>query len=583
MAEKLTVDRIWWRNITPSNFYDIERIPQKEGGGGSRYIEVPSSVVSETLDFLGRSDVDKNSIPTITIQAAVIGAVNIIKPIVFESKSSGRMRIANQNRQQEPIRRHTAWTREHGFPTAPDDISSTVKAKEYLPEGGLRVYIVKTQDGRYFAGHTKGPRPEGMEPSDPHWGLYDSSSKHGGGVISATCGLNMTDKMIDILTSWGEQRNVLLYGPPATGKTRLISELFQNLNSTTKSDSEILLDPHNASTPFSRPEYKMPIPKPVKVIWTTFHQSYGYEDFVLGLRPKITNNGTTLEPHAGVLLDAIIELSDPDSEYKSVVIFIDEVNRGNAARIFGEFMTFLDFDYRKEGRIPLPIPLRQLHYVDGLSEAIHRPGGKTVNISEGLTFPMNIYIVATMNSVDRAAVPIDSALARRFNRIEMRPDFDELSKYWGFDKDSVPTPTDDNCESFSPFITAYLVLDRINAVIATDLGPEFELGHGLLMKVSAYIISDDGLKEDVDEDSAWRSLAKTWDDTLFPQLEDRYSGRHDQLIELLYVDQPPQSDDYAWKTRNTKSGSIESRALAPVRVGELSIEVIRRSFGWLMR
>src|SRR3546814_2078622 len=68
-----------------------------------------------------------------------------------------------------------------------------------------------------------------------------------------------------------------------------------------------------------------------------------------------------------------------------------------------------------------------------------RPGGDTATIPVGFTFPKHVYIVATMNSVDRAAVPIDSALARRFDRIEMRPNLDVLVELWGMDKTAIPT------------------------------------------------------------------------------------------------------------------------------------------------
>lgn len=393
----------------------------------------------------------------------------------------------------------------------------------------------------------------------------------------------MVDKIDDVLSSWDAGRNALLYGPPATGKTRLISELFQALNNPPESHRGILFDPDDTEAPFSRPEQEITIPQPIKVVWTTFHQSYGYEDFVLGLRPVLTEDGTTLLPWAGVFLDAALELADPDSEYKSVVIFIDEINRGNAARIFGEFMTFLDFDYREGGSVPLPIPLRQLTYEDGQSEQITRPGGKTARIPEGFTFPKHVYIVSTMNSVDRAAVPIDSALARRFDRIEMRPDLDVLAEHWGLDKTAIPTPTDENWETLGPFDTAYLILDRLNVAIASDLGPEFELGHGLLTPVLATKASADETGPPVDEKDAWRSLAKTWDDVLFPQLEDRYSGRPEQLMELLHIDTAPPVGGYAWTLRTVKGGTVEARTLAPVRLIELDIDVIKRSFRWLTR
>lgn len=391
----------------------------------------------------------------------------------------------------------------------------------------------------------------------------------------------MADIIDDILSSWGAGRNALLYGPPATGKTRLIGELFQALNTPPESHRGILFDPEDAEVPFSRPQQQITIPRPIKVVWTTFHQSYGYEDFVLGLRPEITVEGTRLQPWAGVFLDAALELTDPDSEYKSVVIFIDEVNRGNAARIFGEFMTFLDFDYREGGNLPLPLPLRQLTYDDGRSEGIRRLDGKVTTIPEGFTFPRHVYIAATMNSVDRAAVPIDSALARRFDRIEMRPDLDVLTQHWNLDKSAIPTPTDDTWETLSPFETGYLLLDRLNVSIASDLGPEFELGHGLLTPVQATTTAADGTAQNVDEKVAWRSLAKTWDDVLFPQIEDRYSGRPERLLDLLRVDTPPLAGGYAWALRTAIGGTVESRTLTPVRLSELDIDVLKRSLRWL--
>lgn len=393
----------------------------------------------------------------------------------------------------------------------------------------------------------------------------------------------MDDKLNEILESWEAGRNVLLYGPPATGKTRLISELFHLLNTPKTSHKGILLDPDNLEAPFSRPPLKLTIPLPVKVVWTTFHQSYGYEDFVLGLRPEITDQGTHLQPWAGVFLDAALELSDESSEYKSVVIFIDEINRGNAARIFGEFMTFLDFDYRNDGRVPLPLPLRQLRFKDGISEKINRFGAEDFQIPLNFTFPKHVYIVATMNSVDRAAVPIDSALARRFDRIEMRPNLDVLAQYWGVNKTVITTNLENNWENLTPFETSYLLLDRLNVAIASDLGPEFELGHGLLTSMRPITISEDGSSQPVEENDAWQMLATLWDEVVFPQLEDRYSGRPEQLLDLLRVDTAPTSGKYAWELRSSLSKNVEVRTLAPVRLNCLAVDVIKRSFQWLTR
>lgn len=182
MTNKLNINRIWWRNVQPGEFYNIERYYRIQGGGGSLYIEIPSSIVPATLDFLGVAATDVNSLPVITIQAHVIGQPGISGPIEFQRKAGGRMRIARQNRQQPQSQRHPSWTSTRGFPTAPDGVCSTEDARPYFPEGGLRIYIAKTIEGDYYAGFTKGPRPTCMVETDPMWDLFGNDV---GGVIHA--------------------------------------------------------------------------------------------------------------------------------------------------------------------------------------------------------------------------------------------------------------------------------------------------------------------------------------------------------------------------------------------------------------
>lgn len=372
-----------------------------------------------------------------------------------------------------------------------------------------------------------------------------------------------------ILNSWSRGRNVLLYGPPGTGKTRILSELYHELQQPNSNPDSAVLGPDSTmALPLKRPERNLPIPTPAKVVWTTFHQSYTYEDFVLGLKPSTDNSSITLEPWAGVLLDAALELNDDKSKYESVVIFIDEINRGNAARIFGEFMTFLDFDYREDGSFPLPIPLRQINYQDGLSEPIRRHDGRVVKIEEGFKFPKDIYIVATMNSVDRAAVPIDSALARRFDRIYLKPSEKTLAQYWLV---SLPLSVEES-SNYSAQECAITIFNRLNDVIASDLGSEFELGHGLYMDLKP---------SGEDEALSWLQLALLWDESIFPQLEDRFAGRADMLCSLLKADNPPAEGDYAWKIRENSIQPNELGALAPVNVSDLDLDTIVRSFRWL--
>lgn len=185
MAQKLNIDRIWWRNVQPGEFYNIERHHRLDsGGGGSLYIEVPSSMVPETLDFLDATGSNVEALPVITIEARVAGRPHESGPIEFQRKAGGRMRIARQNRQQPGSQRHPAWIAARGFPTAPDNVRSKEEALPYFPQGGLRIYIARTVDGDCYAGFTKGHRPEGMKTNNPMWNLYPEG-KVVGGVIDA--------------------------------------------------------------------------------------------------------------------------------------------------------------------------------------------------------------------------------------------------------------------------------------------------------------------------------------------------------------------------------------------------------------
>lgn len=185
MKQRLNIDRIWWRNVPLGEFYNVERHPNVTSGGqGSLYFEVPKSIVPQTLDFLDASGEDVENLPVITIEARVIGRPHESGPIEFQRKKGGRMRIVRQNRQMAGSQRHPAWIGARGFPNAPDGVKSKEDARSYFPEGGLRIYIAKTVEGDFYAGFTKGLRPEDMKPNDPGWDLY-SQGKIVGGVIDA--------------------------------------------------------------------------------------------------------------------------------------------------------------------------------------------------------------------------------------------------------------------------------------------------------------------------------------------------------------------------------------------------------------
>lgn len=387
-----------------------------------------------------------------------------------------------------------------------------------------------------------------------------------------------------IFDAWTRGRGALLYGPPGTGKTRTLGELFQALTSDEEpGDTGIVLDPHNPTAPLDRPQTAPPIPLPARLLWVTFHQSFTYEDWILGLRPEPLEGVLVLRPRMGALLDGIYELASPESEFKSLVVLVDELNRGNAARIFGEFLTFLDVDYRLAdaegnlGPLTLPLPLRQITVNGDRTEQLLRPNGQLVTLTWPVYFPRHVYFVGTMNSVDRAAIPIDSALARRFDRIEMSPDLPLLADWFSLDLNSLEAkaaagrqPNSGSWADLSAYETALMLLDRINVFIATEIGAEFELGHGLLMPV-----------RDEDEETRWMNLAKAWDDVVFPQIEDRFSGRPEELIALLKVESPPGELEYAFSFRRGLGGQSQGRAIGRVKLSDIESDVRKRSLQWL--
>lgn len=180
--QKLTIEQIWWRNVPLGEFYNVERHPNVTSGGqGSLYFEIPKSLVSETLQFLGLDGM--GSLPY-TIEAGVVGREGDSGPIEFQPKSGGRMRIVRQNRQMAGAQRHPAWTVPRGFPGAPDDVRNKEEAIPFFPDGGLRIYIARSVEGNYYAGFTKGRRPESMRRNDPSWDLY-TQGRDVGGVIDA--------------------------------------------------------------------------------------------------------------------------------------------------------------------------------------------------------------------------------------------------------------------------------------------------------------------------------------------------------------------------------------------------------------
>lgn len=163
--EQLILDELWAMNISGSSFYNIERIPEDrpQGGDGQTYIQVNKRSVDGLLVLLGENYPGNGQ--SIEIMVGDVLRPNIPpQPLVFKSKSQGRMRIANQNRHRAT--RHPAWSSAVGFPSLTAG-QNTADANLLLQNiGGIRIFIARTADDSLWAGFTTGaPNNNVLDPS----------------------------------------------------------------------------------------------------------------------------------------------------------------------------------------------------------------------------------------------------------------------------------------------------------------------------------------------------------------------------------------------------------------------------------
>ncbi|MFF2205231.1 AAA family ATPase [Streptomyces sp. NPDC058145] len=244
----------------------------------------------------------------------------------------------------------------------------------------------------------------------------------------------------------------------------------------------------------------------------TFHPSYGYEDFVEGFKPAPARagSGLSLQLTDGVFFNLCTTAAQEPE--RTFLLIIDEINRGDLPRIFGELITLLEPDKRD---LPVVLPVS----------------------SRSFSVPPNVRIIGTMNTADRSVGHLDAAIRRRFAFIEVGPDADVISGSVG--------PLD---------LAAFF--EELNSRIIRFLDADHQLGHAFFLRDGEPLASD-------------THLAAAFHDDIVPLLEDYTLGSTDLLRHLLGRLVDPQTGRLALIPADELAAALATEFTAQGTVGAL--------------
>ena len=268
-------------------------------------------------------------------------------------------------------------------------------------------------------------------------------------------------KFLEIVELLFRKKNIILQGAPGVGKTFLARKIAYQLIGQMRDEN-------------------------IEIV--QFHQSYSYEDFIQGIRPTTTGE---FKVRNGIFYNFCKRAMEYAED--TFVFIIDEINRGNLSKIFGELMMLIESDKRS------PRYALKLTY----SEEGHSK----------FYVPENMYIIGCMNTADRSIAIVDYALRRRFAFCQIEPELGESFKAY-------------LCSELSREFVEKICskLNRVNAIIrdSSSLGKGLEIGHSYFCQISSVD----------DEKEWWRSICKY---ELFPYLQEICFENEDLCNELCNI------------------------------------------------
>ena len=220
--------------------------------------------------------------------------------------------------------------------------------------------------------------------------------------------------------------NQIFYGPPGTGKTyHAIPAALEIIGGDAGFDE---------------------LRQEGQIAMVTFHENFAYEEFIEGIKPVLNTGELSYQMEAGIFKE-IAKKADESRQAgdgKNYVLIIDEINRGNLSRIFGELITLIESDKRlgQENELRLTLPYSK----------------------EDFGVPDNLYIIGTMNTADRSTTKLDTALRRRFHFVEMMPNPEKAAEH-----------------SSVPGVDCGKLLKAINRQICLWRDREHQIGHTYFM------------------------------------------------------------------------------------------------------